>query len=598
MFTKTKQKIKKYFAECFNKKTIERGVTGLEIVLVVGLLALAGTAYKRFTGAATNFPEALAATVSEALTGLGGQVLNLTTELLTYVLNPSFTTKPIVGFTAFDQAWASVRDLTNMLIVLGFVVVGIATTLRFQDYSAKKILPYLIGVAILVNFSGFFCQITIDTSNTVANALLQNGSAGGLFSSVGDSIRQSSQNLVDGTAIGQPGRLVANSFFAFLILVFSAYIFLILGVLLAARYSVLAALYILSPLAMFFFIFPITKSYWKMWIENFLKWSFLGVTTGFFITLGLNVLIAGSNAGQIQTEILIVSFIFIYIGYKMARTTSAMGASALIGATSAVAGYAMGRVGQAGGMGVAGLAGLGKGALEKTGLAAAGRGITRFGEKVGAVKRGTAAGWEKSKMDEASKTVENITDDRELARAAASKNFTPASRRVAAAATQKLAQKGKLNLIPEKRRDAAIQNAINYGSTGSSVAKDIAKADPRYAIHDKVAMASIREANPLLSEADVQKKAIEKAFGSIDTGSLKNLHSTVIDGTAPGSIPNAWEHISAKKITKAGDEFNSDQIAAFKTHLPEILRLKSAATAGSTRYKELDEKYDAISKLA
>ncbi|MBI3631487.1 MAG: hypothetical protein HY219_01300, partial [Candidatus Staskawiczbacteria bacterium] len=63
--------------------------------------------------------------------------------------------------------WPMVRDLANMIIVLGFVVIGIATTLRIQEYQAKKLLPKLIIVALLINFSLLICGIFIDSSNII-----------------------------------------------------------------------------------------------------------------------------------------------------------------------------------------------------------------------------------------------------------------------------------------------------------------------------------------------------------------------------------------------------------------------------------------------
>jgi hypothetical protein len=86
-------------------------------------------------------------TASSSLADLAG-------TLLKWIV--SETTKGNISYiksTAVQYGWPSIRDLANMLIVLGFVVIGIAFTLRLEGYGSKKALINLIIVALLVNFS-------------------------------------------------------------------------------------------------------------------------------------------------------------------------------------------------------------------------------------------------------------------------------------------------------------------------------------------------------------------------------------------------------------------------------------------------------------
>lgn len=62
-------------------------------------------------------------------------------------------------------AWAAFRDLCNILIIGGFIAVGISTILQISQYAADKFLARLIIAALLVNFSYFFAGAIIDFSN-------------------------------------------------------------------------------------------------------------------------------------------------------------------------------------------------------------------------------------------------------------------------------------------------------------------------------------------------------------------------------------------------------------------------------------------------
>ena len=90
---------------------------------------------------------------------LAGNIFLWTLEFIKTI---SYTKSPAV-----NTGWPIVRDLANMIIVLGFVVIGIATALRIREYEAKQLLAKLIVIALLVNFSLLLCGIIIDGTNIV-----------------------------------------------------------------------------------------------------------------------------------------------------------------------------------------------------------------------------------------------------------------------------------------------------------------------------------------------------------------------------------------------------------------------------------------------
>lgn len=68
------------------------------------------------------------------------------------------------------DAWIAIRDLMNIGIIAGFIIVGISTILQAQQYNANRFLARLIIAALLVNFSYFFAGAVIDASNFIATA--------------------------------------------------------------------------------------------------------------------------------------------------------------------------------------------------------------------------------------------------------------------------------------------------------------------------------------------------------------------------------------------------------------------------------------------
>src|SRR3989338_8231957 len=95
----------------------------------------------------------------------------------------------IVALTSYNNfvkessiigAWVIIRDLCNMFFILILLVVAFAAILRIESYQWKKILPKLLIMAVLINFSRTFCGLIIDASQiimlTFVNAWAGNGS--------------------------------------------------------------------------------------------------------------------------------------------------------------------------------------------------------------------------------------------------------------------------------------------------------------------------------------------------------------------------------------------------------------------------------------
>ena len=78
-----------------------------------------------------------------------GQILILLMRVLVSIaeFNNFINAQPIV------LGWTIVRDVCNMFFVVIMLVIAFATVLRIENYSYKKLLPKLVIMAILINFS-------------------------------------------------------------------------------------------------------------------------------------------------------------------------------------------------------------------------------------------------------------------------------------------------------------------------------------------------------------------------------------------------------------------------------------------------------------
>jgi len=270
---------------------------------------------------------------------------------LNWTSNPALT--GAVTRNEFVQAgWTVVRDFSNMFFILIIVAIGIATALRIKQYEVKKTLPRLIGVAILINFSPVICGVVIDASNIIMNFFLTAGSAGfGEAMTLAQSSGSYMMNTVR-NALGNWSEIWRGILFFKLIIIiifnfFGAFVLFLLGMLFLMRHIALWILVILSPLAFLTFIFPSTEdAVFNRWRKEFINWCFIGVTAGFFLYLSQLMMHIGMDkliqydpstdvtefGGKIVSNlmIMVVPFIFLFVGYFVAIKSSAMGAGFVI----------------------------------------------------------------------------------------------------------------------------------------------------------------------------------------------------------------------------------------------------------------------------
>lgn len=217
----------------------------------------------------------------------------------------------IIEFASFANiagipiAWTVLRDITNVFFIFVFLAIGIGTILNVQQYGVKKLLPVLLAVAVLINFSLFFTKVTIDIAHGFAGAILnQSGVVVTECNSEGDcSISQGVATafieqlgivnifgasvdttlgpderdapIFTGDKVSDGFSALLFGFFGFIFLSAAAIVFLAGAVLLIMRIVKLLLLMIASAPAMAAYVLPNTrKKFFEPWLNELVKEAF------------------------------------------------------------------------------------------------------------------------------------------------------------------------------------------------------------------------------------------------------------------------------------------------------------------------------------
>ena len=247
---------------------------------------------------------------------------------------------PYIYSDAVNLGWPIVRDLANMFVVLGFVIVGIAFTLRIESYGSKKVLINLIIATILINFSLLICGIFIDGSNILMRYFFKtNNFWAGWFPEI-SGLWTILTNLGTDNVLNFAAKIIGLVLFWVAAgLVNILYFFLLL-----MRVIALWMLVILSPLAFVCYVFPFSRGIFQMWWKNFFQWCIIILPAGLFYHIG-STLIHSSFSKHSELDlantstyisyisnafsIILVPSMFLIAGFLVSLQFSAMGSSVI-----------------------------------------------------------------------------------------------------------------------------------------------------------------------------------------------------------------------------------------------------------------------------
>jgi hypothetical protein len=361
----------------------------------------------------------------------------------------------------------------------------------------------------------------------------------------------------------------------FIFYVIAAYTFALLALLLAARFSILAVLYILSPLAFCFWVFPATKNLWTKWWDNFLKWAFVGVGTAFFIYLAVATLLASATAsgGTLDVNVLFVVFIFLIVGYKITNSVAPMVSNAVMGLAKGAAGVALGVAGGAALVG-AKLADKATGGVASKAGRSLSNGVGRAMETMGLRKKGTTAMNAQSSLKEARGRIDNMQDS-QIAKIAKGKGLGVTSEE-RTAAVQHMAEKGKLSQLGDtNQQNQAISFAESHAKSRGMAQNDVrgnAEAhNYKLAGLNQDKLKKITQANPGMGSSDVQARAEQEQLRTnlqkgMSTGEAGRIDSTDVSGQ--GGFDNiVKDSMTPQAVSQMSVSSNRSLIAGMRAHV-------------------------------
>ena len=190
----------------------------------------------------------------------------------------------IHNLSAIGVAWRILRDIGNIMLIFGFLAIGVTTILNVNWYGGgKKMLPMLLVAAVFLNFSLFISEAVIDTGNLFATQFytqINGGKAAGAKSFDINSIQTDGistkimsqlglQTIYNGGQVRQEvfqnGNTWLIGFMSIILFLVTAFVMFSLAFILIARFVALIFLIILAPVGFAGLAVPQLAARAKQW---------------------------------------------------------------------------------------------------------------------------------------------------------------------------------------------------------------------------------------------------------------------------------------------------------------------------------------------
>ncbi|MEK7139474.1 MAG: type IV secretion system protein, partial [Patescibacteria group bacterium] len=273
------------------KLFIRHLAVGLFLVVLIGLWPHGAAAFD-------VRQDVLIPTLQTLVSAVGRLNITVITTLASVASYNEFILAPTVVY-----GWVLVRDMANMFFVVVLLIIAISTILNIDSYNYKKLLPKVVILAVLVNFSRTIAGLAIDAAQVVMLTFV----AG--FKDVGPGNFMAGVGLADVLTFNQdsikagnepsdlPDQLLGLYFYALLYLVALLVVLIIMVIVLIFRIVMLWLLVVLSPLFYVLMAFPGGQSYAGQWSSQFTKYVIVGPVLAFFIWLSMATFSGSSVEG-------------------------------------------------------------------------------------------------------------------------------------------------------------------------------------------------------------------------------------------------------------------------------------------------------------
>ncbi|MFH1078232.1 MAG: hypothetical protein V1745_03060, partial [Patescibacteria group bacterium] len=232
---------------------------------------------------------------------LFGWIIMLLGKLIVLVANILVAVAQYNNFVksnAVNLGWPLVRDVVNMFFIVVLLVVAFGTIVRYKEFHYTAVLPKLLLMAVLINFSKTLVGLLIDFSQVITLTFVSafQQAAGGNFITAFKltrmtALRTDQRGDPEKSAIPQ---LVVASMLAAILMTVALVTLVVMTVFFIFRIVALWILLILSPIAFFALALPAKMSkavapFTSKWWERLSTMLVAGPVMAFFLWLGLAI---------------------------------------------------------------------------------------------------------------------------------------------------------------------------------------------------------------------------------------------------------------------------------------------------------------------
>ncbi len=275
-----------------NKKTV---VSFCLVFVLFALLVWFGTDVVWAASNDNNIAagEKTAGIIAIIISTIAGWLINIFGAIFSSILN---VVVAVANYNDFSNAqaivlgWVVVRDICNMFFILILLVIAFAVILRIDGYDVKKMIPKLLIMAVLINFSRTICGLIIDAAQVVMLTFIHSikGMGGHLVDMFG--IKDYQTFSKDSKGNPNSGQIVVASVLAIIFMLIATVVVIALLGVLVMRIIMLWIYVTLSPLAFFLASFPQGKKYSQKWWSEFSENVIVGPVLAFFLWLSFATL--------------------------------------------------------------------------------------------------------------------------------------------------------------------------------------------------------------------------------------------------------------------------------------------------------------------
>jgi len=264
-------------------------------VFAVGFKALAKVEITGFDASIGKYATLAVGTVIEYIVSALGKI----TVVLIHLLISAAKYNHFIDSEAVTQGWVIIRDVVNMFFIVILLVIAFGTIFNVQNYSYKVMLPRLLIMAVVINFSRTIAGILIDFGQVVMLTFVNGfaAAAGGNFVNA-LRINELLELSNDAKDISTVGTILVGYLLALFAMIITVVVVGIMLAILIMRIIILQFLVVLSPIAFLSSVWPSQREKYAKWWNMFLDNIIVGPIFAFFLWLSLLVLGSGTVASD------------------------------------------------------------------------------------------------------------------------------------------------------------------------------------------------------------------------------------------------------------------------------------------------------------